>query len=122
MCRDITMEYGEQVKKVGRVVFELVAEGLNLERGYLNEIGCSEEVYNLYHYYPTCPQPHLTMGGSSHTDINFLTLLLQDNLGGLQCFYDGHWLDLPPLKGALVVNVGDLLQAILLYSLSLSLS
>lgn len=117
-CRDIMTEYTEHVKKVGRVIFELMAEGLNLEKKYLNEIGCGDGLHNLYHYYPACPEPHLTLGGSIHTDINFLTLLLQDNLGGLQCFYDGRWLDLPPLKGALVVNVGDLLQATLLFFIS----
>jgi isopenicillin N synthase-like dioxygenase len=71
---------------------------------------CNKGFNVLSHYYPPCPQPHLTAGTTEHSDPDFLTVLLQDGIGGLQVLHENHWVDVPPLRGALVVNIGDLLQ------------
>ncbi|KAK8703878.1 hypothetical protein V6N13_047521 [Hibiscus sabdariffa] len=57
-------------------------------------------------------QPELTIGTSKHADSTFLTVLLQDHIGGLQVLHENQWIDVPPVPGALVVNIGDLLQLI----------
>ena len=50
-------------------------------------------------------------GVGEHTDYGYLTLLLQDNSGGLQVkLADGSWIDAPPVDGSLVVNLGDALE------------
>ena len=97
-------------------MFELLSEGLGLNPTHLEEMECNEGLLVLGHYYPPCPQPELTMGTGQHADNDFLTVLLQDHIGGLQVLHQNHWIDVPPVPGALVVNIGDLLQA----SLSLS--
>jgi len=50
------------------------------------------------------------IGCGAHTDWGALTLLTQDEAGGLQVLSRAKWLDVPPLPGAYVVNVGDLMQ------------
>ncbi|PON40963.1 hypothetical protein TorRG33x02_339190, partial [Trema orientale] len=112
VCRDILIEYSEQIMKVGILMFELLSEALGLDPNHLNDIGCTEGLTILGHYYPPCPQPELTWGAPRHADNDFLTLLLQDHIGGLQVLSDNKWIDVPPHPGALVVNIGDLLQLI----------
>ncbi|PON66654.1 Oxoglutarate/iron-dependent dioxygenase [Trema orientale] len=112
VCRDILVEYSKQVMKLGILLFELISEALGLNPNHLYDMDCSEGLVLLCHYYPPCPQPELTLGVSKHADIDFLTVLLQDNIGGLQVLIDNKWIDVSPQPGALVVNIGDLLQLI----------
>lgn len=50
------------------------------------------------------------LGISQHTDAGALTVLLQDEVSGLQVLHDGTWLDVPPVANCLTVNLGDMLQ------------
>jgi isopenicillin N synthase-like dioxygenase len=45
-----------------------------------------------------------------HSDSGALTILLQDDVGGLQVFAGGAWLDIEPVAGAFVVNIADMMQ------------
>ncbi|KAE8790801.1 1-aminocyclopropane-1-carboxylate oxidase-1-like protein [Hordeum vulgare] len=111
-CRDALLEYTQQVKKLGNTLFELLSEALGLKPSYLKDMECDQGQILLCHYYPPCPQPELAIGTSRHSDAGFLTILLQDEVGGLQIFNDNRWVDVTPTPGAFIVNVGDLLQLI----------
>jgi len=55
-------------------------------------------------------QPEADLGVHHHTDAGALTVLMQDDIGGLQVFKDGYWHNIPPVPGAFVVNTGDMMQ------------
>jgi isopenicillin N synthase-like dioxygenase len=54
--------------------------------------------------------PVADLGVHHHTDAGALTVLLQDDVGGLQVFRDGYWHNIPPVAGAFVINTGDMMQ------------
>ncbi|KAK8571893.1 hypothetical protein V6N12_027961 [Hibiscus sabdariffa] len=110
--RDMMFEYNDRVMSLGHLLFELMSEALGLNPDHLLKIDCAKGLAQLCHYYPACPQPESTMGTSKHADNTFLTVLLQDHIGGLQVLHENQWIDVPPVPGALVVNIGDLLQLI----------
>ncbi|WOH12736.1 hypothetical protein DCAR_0832246 [Daucus carota subsp. sativus] len=109
-CRDIQIAFSEQVMKLGITLFGLLSKALGLDINHLEDMECAKGLELFCHCYPPCPQPELTLGTTKHTDFHFLTVLLQDQIGGLQILYQDHWIDVPPLPGTLIVNIGDLLQ------------
>lgn len=108
--RDEVVEWDKEVKQLVERVMGLLSEGLGLcddrlkGKSYLGRVGFAG------HYYPYCPEPNKTVGISAHTDPGILTVLLQDQVGGLQIKYDNKWIDLKPVHGALLINIGDLFQ------------
>lgn len=60
--------------------------------------------------YPGSAPSGADQGVGAHKDYGFLTLLLQDSVGGLQVRQGDGFLDIPPMPGAFVVNLGELLE------------
>uniref|UniRef100_K3ZIS8 Fe2OG dioxygenase domain-containing protein n=1 Tax=Setaria italica TaxID=4555 RepID=K3ZIS8_SETIT len=87
----------------------LEALGIACRRGLLRELaaGYSQIMLNCY---PACPQPELTLGLPPHSDYCLFTLLLQDQVEGLQVMHHGRWLTVDPVPGSFIANVGDHLE------------
>ncbi|XP_039168055.1 1-aminocyclopropane-1-carboxylate oxidase homolog 4-like [Eucalyptus grandis] len=110
VCKNEVMEWDRQIQCLGSILMGLLSEGLGLSPEKLQELTCLDSRKMVGNYYPCCPQPDLTVGLSSHTDPGVIAVLLQDQLPGLQVKHEDEWLDAPPIPGALVVNIGDILQ------------
>ncbi|KAF8781327.1 hypothetical protein HU200_000552 [Digitaria exilis] len=87
----------------------LEALGIACRRSLLGELaaGYSQIMLNCY---PACPRPDLTLGLPPHSDYCLFTLLLQDQVEGLQVMHHGRWLTVDPVPGSFIVNVGDHLE------------
>ncbi|XP_073282198.1 protein LATERAL BRANCHING OXIDOREDUCTASE 1-like [Primulina huaijiensis] len=63
-------------------------------------------------YYPNCGRPDLVLGVSPHSDASSITLLVQeDEITALQIKHRVEWVPVKPIPNAIVVNVGDVLEA-----------
>ncbi|XP_039169268.1 1-aminocyclopropane-1-carboxylate oxidase homolog 12-like [Eucalyptus grandis] len=93
VCRNEVMEWDQQVRRLGGLLMGLLSEGLGLSLGKLQELTCLETRAMVRNYYLYCPQPDLTIGLMSHTNLGVITLLLQDQVGGLQVKYNNECMD-----------------------------
>ncbi|XP_030533891.1 1-aminocyclopropane-1-carboxylate oxidase homolog 6-like isoform X1 [Rhodamnia argentea] len=109
-CREAIWEYRKQMRELGDLLLELLSEALGLKPRHLIEMECGKKHDLVCHYHPPCPEPDRTWGSTQHRDPFFLTVLLQDQVGGLQVLHQDHWVDVKPVPGSFVVNIGDFLQ------------
>ncbi|KAJ6338735.1 hypothetical protein OIU76_008237 [Salix suchowensis] len=115
--RKVMREFALKLEKLAEKLLDLLCENLGLERGYLKKAfsgsnGCPNFGTKVSNY-PPCPKPDLVKGLRAHTDAGGIILLFQDDkVSGLQLLKDGQWIDVPPMRHSIVVNLGDQLEVI----------
>nr|ACA81445.1 flavanone 3-hydroxylase [Glycine max]ACA81449.1 flavanone 3-hydroxylase [Glycine soja] len=104
-----TEEYSEKLMGLAGKLMEVLSEAMGLEKEGLSKACVDMDQKVVVNYYPKCPQPDLTLGLKRHTDPGTITLLLQDQVGGLQATRDNGktWITVQPVEAAFVVNLGD---------------
>lgn len=130
MFREVNEEYSKEVSRVTDKVLELLSEGLGLEGKVLRSTlgGDEMQLEMKINMYPPCPQPELALGVEPHTDMCALTILVPNDVPGLQVWKDGAWVAVDYIQDALFVHVGDQIEVrtctlptYILFSISFSL-
>lgn len=111
--RDVVLKYIDAMTALGHSVLEAVSLSLELDARYFNEKYTSDPLilFRIFHY-PRCEETTESWGVGAHTDYGLLTLLKQDDVGGLQIKRGDQWIDATPLPNTFVVNIGDMLDRI----------
>ena len=109
--RPLVLAYLDALTSVGQAVLAGVAQSLGLDAGYFATSYTADPtiLFRIFHYPPSPPQAS-GWGVGEHTDYGLVTLLAQDDSGGLQVAAPGGWIDAPPIPGTLVCNIGDMLD------------
>ncbi|XP_059434366.1 flavonol synthase/flavanone 3-hydroxylase-like [Corylus avellana] len=112
--REVTEEYNKEMVRITDELLELLSEGLGLEGKVLKSSLRDEEmeVEMKINMYPPCPQPQLALGVEPHTDMSALTLLVPNDVPGLQVSKDGNWVAVDYFPNALFVHVGDQIEVL----------
>lgn len=114
--RKIMKEFANKLEKLAEQLLDLLCENLGLEQGYLKKVfyGSKGPTFGTkVSNYPPCPKPDLIKGLRAHTDAGGIILLFQDDkVSGLQLLKDDKWIDVPPMRHSIVINLGDQLEVI----------
>ncbi|KAL9242754.1 hypothetical protein vseg_016723 [Gypsophila vaccaria] len=110
--RGAALEYARGVEKLGLKILELLALSLGLAADRLTEYHKDTSLSVRLHQYTPRPDPEAVLEAGTHTDTGCVTVLAQDDIGGLEVRrkYDGEWVALKPVSGALTINIGDIVQ------------
>ncbi len=112
--RERVQAYFDAMYEVGRRLHAAFALDLGLPEGFFaDKIDRPQATLRLLHY-PAAfatDAPAGQAGAGTHTDYGNVTLLATDGVAGLQVRRrDGGWIDVPPLPGAFICNIGDCLM------------
>ncbi|MGD9864715.1 MAG: isopenicillin N synthase family dioxygenase [Pseudodonghicola sp.] len=102
--------YMAEMTGLGERIAGGLAEALGLPRDWFAQFFDTPTLFLRLLHYPEQPDEEELFGSAPHTDYGFVTLLKQDNVGGLEVRNKrGDWIPAPPIEGTFVMNVGDIL-------------
>ena len=110
--QDTAMAYFKEAHDVAHLLMQGFALGLDLDENFFLKHNDKPLSRASLVYYPDQPKSmgKDQFGVGPHTDFGVLTVLCQDDVGGLQVEdINGEWIEAPPIEGTLIVNVADLL-------------
>ncbi|XP_021811316.1 gibberellin 2-beta-dioxygenase 8-like [Prunus avium] len=109
--RGVMEEFAAAMSNLAKLLAGILANNLGHRKESLEDICDSSTCFLRLNRYPACPMSPEMFGLVPHTDSDFLTILCQDQVGGLQLMKDSKWVAVKPNPEALIVNIGDLFQA-----------
>ncbi|KAL5562499.1 hypothetical protein UlMin_032246 [Ulmus minor] len=110
--REACEEYAQEVQKVSNKLMQLIALSLGLPADRFSGFFKDQTSFVRLNHYPPCPIPDVALGVTRHKDAGALTVVTQDDVGGLEvkrkC--DGEWVLVKPTPNTYIINVGDIIQ------------
>lgn len=109
--RETILDYMTVMTQLGHQIMSEIALSLGLEASYFFDRYTWEPLvlFRIFNY-PTVPYTSEQWGVGEHTDYGLLTILKQDNSGGLQVKSKSGWIDAPPIPNSFICNIGDMLD------------
>ena len=106
--RETILEYMDALSALGHVLMRGIALSLSLDDAYFSTRYTTNPLvlFRIFNY-PASEQAD-KWGVGEHTDYGLLTILKQDDTGGLEVKSGGNWIDAPPIPGSFVCNIGDM--------------
>ncbi|XP_074267346.1 protein LATERAL BRANCHING OXIDOREDUCTASE 1-like [Silene latifolia] len=110
--RDVAQDYATEMSKMVNKLLELIELSLGVRANRLTEFYKDPALFMRLSLYMACPNPDLVLGIGAHKDSAGLTVISEDDVGGLQVRRksDGEWISVKAVSGAFIVNIGDTLQ------------
>ena len=108
----IMRDYFVQMENVSKILLQAICASLGHSPKIVqDEFDGNHTSYLRMNYYPICEEPESHMAVHHHTDAGALTILYQDDhVTSLQVLRGGQWHFIPPVPGAFVINIGDMIQ------------
>ncbi|KAI1302845.1 hypothetical protein EDD11_005469 [Mortierella claussenii] len=106
------LDFMTQLETLSQILMEAVALSLGLSGSYFRDLFCESPYYRLKcAKYPSVNKA-ATIGCGAHKDTGFLTVLLQDMVGGLQGQdpKTGVWMDTKPIPDTFIVTMGEAVE------------
>lgn len=110
--REDVAEYCTSIRRLVLRLLQAISDSLGLDRDYMDKAMRQHGQHMALNYYPPCPEPELTYGLPAHTDCNLITILLQDDVTGLQVLRQGKWVAINSVPNTFIVNLGDQMQVL----------
>jgi isopenicillin N synthase-like dioxygenase len=108
--REIVLEYMAVMTRLGHTLMRGVALSLGLDESYFADRYTGDPLI-LFRIFNYPAQPDATAWGvGEHTDYGLLTILKQDEAGGLQVKSQSRWIEAHPVPGSFLCNIGDMLD------------
>ncbi len=113
--RKAVLEYMDAMTTLRHALMRGISLSLGLDRLYFNTHYTYDPLtlFRVFHYPPVSQDNAAAQWGvGEHTDYGVLTILKQDDSGGLQVKSKSGWIDAPPVSGSFICNIGDMLDRI----------
>jgi isopenicillin N synthase-like dioxygenase len=112
--RETVLQYIESLTQLGHALMSGIALGLGLDENHFRDSYTGEplvlfRIFN-YPYVERIQNADVAWGVGEHTDYGLLTILRQDDAGGLQVKSRSRWIDAPPIPESFICNIGDMLD------------
>ena len=110
--QNTVLEYLDRLTQLGHALMRGIAISLGLQQEFFRDHLTADPIllFRIFHYPPLTDATSDLWSVGEHTDYGLLTILKQDQIGGLQVKSQGQWIEAPPVAGSFVCNIGDVLD------------